>query len=59
MRALYSTYVSYLPPDRFTYTVPQHGDERGVFVEMLNLKLRSKEAKPLKLGQQLPPGIRE
>ncbi|MGF2735347.1 UDP-2-acetamido-2,6-beta-L-arabino-hexul-4-ose reductase [Marinobacter sp. DUT-1] len=35
VRALYSTYVSYLPPDRFTYTVPQHGDERGVFVEML------------------------
>lgn len=35
MRALYSTYVSYLPPERFTYTVPQHGDERGVFVEML------------------------
>ena len=34
-RALYSTYVSYLPPESFTYTVPQHGDERGVFVEML------------------------
>jgi UDP-2-acetamido-2,6-beta-L-arabino-hexul-4-ose reductase len=34
-RALYSTYVSYLPPENFTYTVPQHGDERGVFVEML------------------------
>ena len=25
-RALYSTYVSYLPPESFTYTVPQHGD---------------------------------
>lgn len=35
IRALYSTYVSYLPPERFTYAVPQHGDERGVFVEML------------------------
>lgn len=35
VRALYSTYVSYLPPERFTYTVPRHGDERGVFVEML------------------------
>lgn len=35
IRALYATYVSYLPPERFTYTVPQHGDERGVFVEML------------------------
>lgn len=34
-RALYSTYVSYLSPENFTYTVPQHGDERGVFVEML------------------------
>jgi len=34
-RALYSTYVSYLPPENFTYTVPQHGDKRGVFVEML------------------------
>jgi len=34
-RALYSTYVSYLPSERFTYSVPQHGDERGVFVEML------------------------
>ncbi|MCK2150067.1 NAD-dependent epimerase/dehydratase family protein [Marinobacter alexandrii] len=35
VRALYSTYVSYLPPKSFTYKVPQHGDERGVFVEML------------------------
>lgn len=35
VRALYSTYVSYLPVEEFTYTVPQHGDARGVFVEML------------------------
>lgn len=35
LRALYSTYVSYLPADSFSYTVPQHGDPRGVFVEML------------------------
>ena len=35
VRALYSTYVSYLPPERFTYQVQQHGDARGVFVEML------------------------
>lgn len=35
VRALYSTYVSYLPPERFTYKVPLYGDERGVFVEML------------------------
>ncbi|QIB52603.1 capsular polysaccharide biosynthesis protein CapF [Pseudomonas sp. OIL-1] len=37
-RALYSTYLSYLPPESFTYTVPKHGDERGVFVEMLKTK---------------------
>jgi UDP-2-acetamido-2,6-beta-L-arabino-hexul-4-ose reductase len=35
MRALYSTYVSYLPPELFAYTVPQYGDPRGVFAEML------------------------
>ena len=34
-RALYSTYVSYLPTDLFSYIVPQHADNRGVFVEML------------------------
>ncbi|WP_440030341.1 UDP-2-acetamido-2,6-beta-L-arabino-hexul-4-ose reductase [Chromobacterium amazonense] len=34
-RALYSTYLSYLPTEEFSYTVPQHGDERGTFVEML------------------------
>ena len=35
VRALYSTYVSYLPVEAFAYAVPQHGDPRGVFVEML------------------------
>lgn len=35
VRALYSTYVSYLPPERFNYPVQRHGDARGVFVEML------------------------
>jgi len=35
VRALYSTYVSYLQPSQFSYTVPKYGDERGVFVEML------------------------
>ncbi|MDY0050528.1 MAG: hypothetical protein RBR73_07255, partial [Halothiobacillaceae bacterium] len=35
VRALYATYVSYLPVESFTYPVPQHGDPRGVFVEML------------------------
>jgi UDP-2-acetamido-2,6-beta-L-arabino-hexul-4-ose reductase len=35
VRALYATYVSYLPNERFAYEVPQHADARGVFVEML------------------------
>ncbi len=35
VRALYATYVSYLPLTAFVYDVPQHGDQRGVFVEML------------------------
>ena len=34
-RALYATYVSYLPKDKFAYEVPAYGDARGVFVEML------------------------
>ena len=34
-RALYSTYVSYLPPDKFSYSVPAYSDERGTFSEML------------------------
>lgn len=34
-RALYATYVSYLPADQFCYNIPRYGDERGVFVEML------------------------
>ena len=35
VRALYSTYVSHLPPESFDYTVPRHIDPRGEFVEML------------------------
>lgn len=35
VRALYSTYISYLPPQLFDYALPRHGDARGVFVEML------------------------
>lgn len=35
VRALYATYVSYLPPAKFAYDLPKYGDERGVFVEML------------------------
>lgn len=37
-RALYSTYVSYLPAKYYSYGVPAHSDERGVFVEMLKTK---------------------
>jgi UDP-2-acetamido-2,6-beta-L-arabino-hexul-4-ose reductase len=38
VRALYSTYVSYLSPTQFAYPVTRHGDERGTFVEMLKTK---------------------
>ena len=34
-RALYATYISHLPPERFAYDLAQYGDERGIFVEML------------------------
>ena len=35
VRALYATYVSYMPPESFAYSVPQYRDSRGVFAEML------------------------
>jgi len=35
IRALHSTYISYLTPESFAYTVPRHADPRGEFVEML------------------------
>ena len=35
VRALYATYVSYLPTESFSYTVPRYADPRGVFAEML------------------------
>jgi UDP-2-acetamido-2,6-beta-L-arabino-hexul-4-ose reductase len=35
VRALYATYVSYLPNEQFSYQITQHADPRGVFVEML------------------------
>ena len=38
VRALYSTYMSYQPPEQFSYGVPKYGDPRGVFVEMLKTK---------------------
>jgi len=35
IRALYSTYISYLPVDTFKYKVPKYIDNRGIFVEFL------------------------
>ena len=35
IRSLYSTFVSYLSPEQFSYDLPQYGDERGTFVEIL------------------------
>ena len=37
-RALYSTYLSYMPPNKFNYRVPSYEDERGVFCEMLKTR---------------------
>ena len=38
VRALYSTYISYLPVENFSYELPIYGDDRGEFVEMLKTK---------------------
>lgn len=35
VRALYATYVSYLPIEKFIYGVESHSDPRGTFVEIL------------------------
>lgn len=37
-RALYSTYLSFIQPVNFSYTIPSHSDVRGRFVEMLKTK---------------------
>lgn len=37
-RALYSTWLSYLRPEQFSYSVPSYVDSRGVFCEMLKTK---------------------
>ncbi len=37
-RALYSTYLSYLPVDKFTYPINSNIDKRGAFVEMIKTK---------------------
>jgi len=38
VRALYSTYISYLPVENFSYELLVYGDDRGEFVEMLKTK---------------------
>ncbi len=38
VRALYATYISYLPLKDFAYEVPKYADPRGIFVEMLKTK---------------------
>ena len=35
LRALYSTYISYLPSETFAYSIPKHVDPRGEFAEIL------------------------
>ncbi|EJV9414799.1 capsular polysaccharide biosynthesis protein CapF [Vibrio vulnificus] len=37
-RSLYSTYLSYMTPAQFSYSIPSYGDERGIFSEMLKTK---------------------
>ncbi len=34
-KALYSTYLTYLPKDNYTYSIDRHEDERGVFTEFI------------------------
>jgi len=38
VRKLYSTYISYLPPEQFSYSIPSYGDDRGMFAEILKTK---------------------
>jgi len=38
LRALYATYISYLPKEKFSYCLPQHRDRRGIFVEFLKTR---------------------
>ena len=37
-RALYATFISYLPADRFAYPLTAHRDPRGTFSEMLKTR---------------------
>ena len=38
VRALYATYLSYLPPEKFTYDLQANPDDRGDFVEILKTR---------------------
>jgi UDP-2-acetamido-2,6-beta-L-arabino-hexul-4-ose reductase len=38
LRALYATYLSFLRPEQFSYSIPVHADLRGRFVEMLKTR---------------------
>lgn len=38
VRKLYSTYISYLPSTDFKYSLMEHTDERGMFVEVLKTR---------------------
>lgn len=38
VRALYATYVSALPKEKFSYPIARHGDPRGSFSEMLKTR---------------------
>lgn len=37
-RALYSTYLSFMPTDKFSYPIKRYEDHRGAFVEVLKTK---------------------
>jgi UDP-2-acetamido-2,6-beta-L-arabino-hexul-4-ose reductase len=37
-RVLYATYISYITPSDFNYSLTKHEDPRGVFVEMIKTK---------------------
>lgn len=37
-RALYATYLSYMPPEQFNYSIPAYADDRGIFSEMLKTR---------------------
>ena len=38
IKKLYSTYLTYLPVEKFSYAIESHTDQRGRFVEMLKTK---------------------